>query len=310
MTKNESINEPLNPYARWFMLLWLLAVIIASGFRLAKEPTYREQIEEWHQQRLESLRSENGWLNLAGLYWLKEGVNAVGADPGNDLMFPGGKAPDQLGTFRLAGGEVTFEAAPGQVVQVDGQPVLATKTIFAASQTKPVVLSHGSLRWFVIKRGNRYAIRLRDLESPFLKEFTGIERFPVNEVYRVKARVERPDKPRTIPILDITGQTNQQPLIGTLVFELEGKTHRLDAVGEGGRLFLLFGDETNSHDTYGSGRFLYADMPGADGLTTLDFNKSINPPCAFTPYATCPLPPKQNKLAVAIPAGEKRYGDH
>lgn len=111
--------------------------------------------------------------------------------------------------------------------------------------------------------------------------------------------------------MDVTGQTSQQPLLGTLVFRLHGRTHRLDAVGEGtNKLFILFADETNVTQTYGSGRFLYADLPGADGLTTVDFNQSINPPCAFTPFATCPLPPKQNRLAVAVRAGEKRYGPH
>lgn len=309
--KTNEVHEPLNPYARWFMGLWLLAVLIASGFRLAKEPTYRERIEQWHQKRVESLKSENGWLNLAGLFWLKEGANTVGTDPGNDLTFPSGKAPDQLGTFRLTNGTVTFEAAPGSVVEIDGQPVLTTKTVFSTDQKTPVTLAHGSLRWFVIKRGSRYAIRLRDLRSPFLRSFTNIDRYAVNEAFRVKARLERPSEPRTIPIVDITGQTTQQPLVGTLVFDLGGKTHRLDAVGEGSdKLFILFADETNAHETYGFGRFLYADLPGPDGLTTLDFNQSINPPCAFTPYATCPLPPRHNRLAGAVRAGEKRYGDH
>jgi uncharacterized protein (DUF1684 family) len=163
----------------------------------------------------------------------------------------------------------------------------------------------------VIKRGSRYAVRLRDLESPFLQEFKSIDRFPANEKYRVKAKLEKPVSDRTIPILDVTGQTSQQPLAGTLVFTLEGKTYRLDAVEEGAdRLCILFGDATNSHDTYGSGRFLYADKPDQNGDVELDFNRAINPPCAFTPFATCPLPPKQNKLGVRITAGEKRYGNH
>ena len=301
---------PTNPYARIFFWLWSIVLLISVGFR-TEDPAYREQLDGWHRQRIESLKGENGWLNLAGLFWLNEGVSEAGSDPGNDLTFPTGKSPAQLGVFRLTNGVVAFDPAPGTVVRADGEPVLSTKVIFAPDLAKLVTLAHGSLRWFVIKRGNRYAVRLRDLESPLLSEFTGIDRFPAQETFRVAARLEQPTEPRTIPILDVTGQTAQQPLAGTLVFSLGGQTHRLDAVGEGpDKLFILFGDATNAHETYGAGRFLYADKPGPDGLTTLDFNQSINPPCAFTPFATCPLPPKQNRLAVRIPAGEKMYGHH
>lgn len=306
----EKPTDPINPYSRTFLGLWLLAVVAISGFRVTDEPTYREALNTWHQQRIEALKAETGWLNLAGLFWLKEGANTVGGAPGNALTFPGEKAPAQLGTLRLANSTVTFETAPGELVRAGGEPLTAPTTVFGDDVKEPVTLSYGSLRWFIIKRGDRYAVRLRDLESPDLKRFTGIDRFPADEAFRVKARVEKPDLPRTIPILDVIGQTSQQPLVGTLVFDIGGKTHRLDAIGEGERLFILFGDATNGHDTYGSGRFLYADTPGTDGLTTLDFNRAINPPCAFTTFATCPLPPKQNRLTVAIPAGEKRYGEH
>ena len=302
-------TEPASPYARTFFWLWGLTLLAIAGFR-TEDPSYRQYLDQWHRQRVESLKSENGWLNLAGLFWLKEGRSTVGADPGNDLTFPGGKAPAQLGVIRLTNGVVQFEAAPEVLVQTEGQPVPGEKTVFAPDLAKPVTLAHGSLRWFVIKRGDRYAVRLRDLDSPLLREFSKIDRFPSDDAFRVQAKLERPTEPRTIPILDITGQTSQQPLAGTLVFALGGKTYRLDAVGESSdKLVILFGDGTNTHETYGSGRFLYADKP-VDGLTTLDFNQSINPPCAFTPFATCPLPPKQNRLAVRIPAGEKRYGDH
>jgi hypothetical protein len=313
--ESERSRGPVNPYATAFFWIWGLTCIALAGFR-TDNPTYREELDGWHRQRVESLKGESGWLNLAGLFWLNEGRNEAGTDPGNNLTFPADRAPAQVGTFTLTKGVVTFEAAPGAVVEADGAPVLGTKTIFAPGVTKPITLSHGSLRWFVIKRGERYAVRLRDLNSPLLTTFAGIDRFPADEALRVQARLEKPTTPRTIPILDVTGQIAQQPLLGTLVFELAGQTHRLDAVGEGtNKLFILFGDATNAHETYGSGRFLYADLPvrsdaSADGLTTLDFNRAINPPCAFTPFATCPLPPKQNRLTVAIRAGEKRYGDH
>ena len=293
----------------------LFCLLLSTGFIHSDDPVYTQQLAQWHQKRVASLRSESGWLNLAGLFWLKEGDNSVGGDTGNDLAFPSGKVPNRLGTFHLQNGTVQFEPAPEVVVLTNGagtdaRPLLKAETIFSADSRRPVTLQHGSLRWFVIKRGNKYGVRLRDLESPTLTDFHGIDRFPADESWRVKARLAPPPSPRTIPILDVLGLISQQPLAGTLVFERAGQTYKLDAVSEGEKLFILFGDATNAKDTYGSGRFLYADLPGADGSTTLDFNQAINPPCAFTPFATCPLPPKQNKLAVLINAGEKRYGDH
>ncbi len=305
---NPSI-EPLNAYSRCFFGLWLLAMVASVGWRNADEPSYKAHIEEWHQSRVSSLKSENGWLNLAGLYWLSEGKNSLGRGPDFDLAFPVANAPADLGLLYLEKGEVRFAPNAGAAVSVDGNPVTEPMVIFAPDH-KTTILANGSLRWFVIKRGDKYGVRLRDLDSPLLKEFHGIERYPVDETWRVKARLEAPSSPRTIPIVDVLGLTSQYPLAGTLVFERAGKTYRLDAAGEGPKLFILFGDQTNTHGTYGAGRFLYAEKAGPDGTTTLDFNQAINPPCAFTTFATCPLPPKQNKLVLAVTAGEKRYGDH
>ena len=171
------------------------------------------------------------------------------------------------------------------------------------------MLKHNTLRWFVIKRGERYAIRLRDLESPFLKEFHGIETFIVDSKWKLKAKFV-PTAGKKIAILDITGQTSQQDSPGVLVFTIAGKEYKLDALTEGEEFFIIFGDKTNKKETYGAGRFVYATKPDAEGYTFLDFNKAYNPPCAFTPYATCPLPPKQNLLPIEIKAGEKNYGHH
>jgi len=291
------------------MALGLLTAVALSSFRIADDPVYRQRIDQWHQDRIASLKSENGWLNLAGLFWLTNGKNTLGQGSGFDIAFPTDKATADLGVLYLEKGEVRFTPSRKATVLADGQPIAESLVIFKPNE-KPVTLAYGSLRWFIIKRGDKYGIRLRDLNSPYLSEFRGVERFPVDETWQIKARVETPSTPKTIPILDVLGLTSQQPLAGTLVFERAGKTYRLDAVGEGKKLFILFGDATNAHETYGSGRFLYADQPGPDGTTILDFNQAINPPCAFTPYATCPLPPKQNKLTLAVRAGEKRYGEH
>ncbi|MFD2935669.1 DUF1684 domain-containing protein [Spirosoma flavum] len=301
--------EPLNGYSRCFFGLWLLATMLSVGWRNADEPSYKAQIEEWHQSRVNALKSETGWLNLAGLFWLTGGKNSVGRGPDFDVAFPIANALTDLGSFQLEKGEVRFSPNAKETVSADGKPLTESLVIFAPDK-KPTILAHGSLRWFVIKRGDKYGVRLRDVDSPSLKEFHGIERYPVDETWRVKAHLETPTTPKTIPIVDVLGLTSQQNLAGTLVFERLGKTYHLDAVGEGAKLFILFGDQTNTHGTYGAGRFLYADKAGPDGTTVLDFNQSINPPCAFTTFATCPLPPKQNKLVLAVTAGEKRYGDH
>ncbi|GAB3994452.1 DUF1684 domain-containing protein [Spirosoma daeguense] len=285
-------------------------MIAVAGFRTSDEPSYKAQLEEWYQNRVKSLKSETGWLNLAGLYWLNEGKNTVGRGPDFDVRFPVTDALKELGVLTLKNGQVRFTPNPESAVLADNKPIIESVVIFSPEISKPTVLSHGSLRWFIIKRGDKYGVRLRDLQSPFLTDFHGIDRYPIDETWRVNAKLEVPTEPKTIPITDVLGYTTDTPLAGTVVFERAGKTYRLDAVSEGEKLFIIFGDSTNEHGTYGAGRFLYADKPVSGDQTTLDFNQSINPPCAFTPYATCPLPPKQNKLAVAVAAGEKRYGDH
>lgn len=303
--------KPLNPYLRCFFGLWILVMLATVGFRqIADNPSYKAQLDAWHQKRVNSLKSEDGWLNLAGLFWLNEGRNSLGRGADFDVPFPvSGGTPANLGTFLLQNGEVRFEPKTGADVLADGKLITESLVIFSPN-SQPTVLANGSLRWVVIRRGDKYGVRLRDLDSPSLKEFHTIDRFPVDENWRVKAKLEKPATSQTIPIVNVLGQITPTPLVGTLVFGKAGKTYRLDAVGEGEKLFILFGDATNAHDTYGAGRFLYADKPDSNGTTTLDFNQAINPPCAFTTYATCPLPPKQNKLALAVTAGEKRYGDH
>lgn len=283
--------------------------ILLCSFHLADDPDYREKIDLWHRERVNLLKSENGWLNLAGLFWLKEGKNSLGRGTSFDVAFPTFGSSVNLGTLSLQAGEVQFSPAKEAGISVDGNAITAPLTIFSPNAKLPV-LAQGSLRWFIIKRGNKYGVRLRDLASSQLKEFQGIDRYPTDKTWHITAQLESSNTPKTLPIVDVLGQTSQYPMAGTLVFKRAGQTYRLDAANEGERLFILFGDQTNGHDTYGAGRFLYAAKADSTGRVVLDFNQAINPPCAFTIFATCPLPPPQNKLALAITAGEKRYGDH
>ncbi|RYU93530.1 DUF1684 domain-containing protein [Emticicia agri] len=281
--------------------------LLLSGFTKTSDDTpYQIEIKAWHNQRVENLKKENGWLNLAGLFWLEKGKNAFGNSSTNKIIFPIGKSDDFLGNLILEKGEVFIETTPDKAIYANDEQVTKLK-IFPSE--KPVILKHKSLRWFVIKRGDKYGIRLRDLESPFLKEFSGIETFPVDEKWKVKAKLVK-EANKKIPILDVLGHTNLQDSPGKLVFTIDGKEHSLDALEEGDNLFIIFADKTNKKETYGAGRFVYTPKPDENGVVLLDFNKSINPPCAFTPYATCPLPPKQNTLEIAINAGEKNYRNH
>lgn len=287
--------------------LWVLGVALLNS-SYGSDPKYIEEIKNWQKERIESLKKEDGWLNLAGLYWLRPGSNTFGAEASNQLVFPKGKSAPQLGRLILENDEVWVESNPKSELWEGGNRVEKLK-IFS-TDTKPLILRHGSLRWFVIKRGEKYGIRLRDLEHPNLSSFAGIESYAIDSKWRVEAKLEKFPEEKKIPITDVLGQTSMQPSSGALVFTLKGKTYRLDPIDEGDQFFILFGDKTNAKHTYQSGRFLYAQKPVAGSNTViLDFNKAYNPPCAFTEFATCPLPPAQNVLNVAIQAGEKRYGE-
>jgi len=270
---------------------------------------YSQEIIQWQQKRNAYQVSEEGWVNLAGLFWFKEGINTFGSGTSNDFVFPEGKIPERAGFFLLKQGIVTLEGAEGLAFSVNGKS--ATSDIVYHPDSSSRVVEYGPLRWFIIKRDEKIGIRLRDLDHPYLKEFKGIEYFDIDTAWRLEGRVEWADSSRTIEVTNVLGQTMQQRSVGTLIFNWHGNEYRLDALDEGGdEFFVIFGDETNAHETYGAGRYMYVPLPDESNKVIIDFNKAYNPPCAFTEFATCPLPPKQNVLPIAIPAGEKNYGTH
>lgn len=296
---------------RIFVGLVLSLVILSCTTRTQEASpldiaAYKAGIEAWHQERIESLKGNNGWLNLAGLFWLKDGASTFGSDDSNDLVFPKDKIAGKAGVFLLQNGIVTMTSLPEVEILANEQPVKSA-VVFHPDSTRQPKLTYESLQWFIIKRDDQYGIRLRDLKSRAVEEFHGIDRYEVDPGFRVVARLEVPPVARKIDITNVLGQTTAQDSPGTLVFTLGEKEYRLDALVEGEELFVIFGDPTNNEETYPSGRYVYANLPDADGKTILDFNKAYNPPCAFTPFATCPLPPSQNVLPIAITAGEKNY---
>lgn len=287
------------------LLLTMLCLTIQWNLLLAQQG-FQQETDAWHARRVAALKAEDGWVNLAGLHWLSEGLQSFGSDASREIVLPPGRIAANAGTFERQGNVVIMRSAESSGIRVNGRST-RVDTVFSPSLSVAPTCAAGSLRWTIIQRGDRIGIRVRDLEHPALKSFKGVDRFPADTIWRVTARLVTDPYTRSIPITNVLGQTTQTPLAGRLHFNLNGRPMVLDALKEGDELFIIFGDETSGSETYPAGRFLYAPMPGADGLTVLDFNRAINPPCAFTPYATCPLPPRQNVLTVAVRAGEKDH---
>jgi|CXWL01.1.fsa_nt_gi uncharacterized protein (DUF1684 family) len=279
----------------------------ASAPAPVHDPELEVDVLAWRAERKAGLEQPDSWLTLVGLYWLKPGEATLGSDPSSTHVFPP-KAPDRVGTIRLEGDRLTLRPAPRAGVRVEGEAV-GTTELATDADGPPTVVDVGSLHFFAIDRGGKIGLRLRDSESSALMAFKGLDYFAVDAGWRLEARIEKSDPPKSIKVPNVLGQVSDMPSPGTLVFERAGRTFRLDPVIEEGddQLFVIFGDLTNGKATYGGGRFLYADPPDADGRVILDFNRAYNPPCVFTPFATCPLPPPGNQLDVAVEAGEKRF---
>jgi uncharacterized protein (DUF1684 family) len=289
-----------------------MAAAVAPASVATPDPAYRAGIETWRAQREARLKSDGGWLQVVGLFWLKPGATSFGTDPGNGIVLPAGSAPPRAGVFDLQGGKTTVRLEPGVDATVDGKPITVRELRPDVPGPADVVKLGPRLTLHVIERGGRYGIRLKDTQSALLKEFTGLRWFPVREEYRIDARFVPYDPPKKIPVPNILGQVEELPSPGYVAFTVGGREVRLDPVLEepgAEELFFIFRDQTAGKETYPAGRFLYTPMP-RDGVVALDFNKAYSPPCAFTPYATCPLPPKQNRLPVRIDAGEMYSGHH
>ena len=294
------------------ILTFLFLIILASTN--AQKNLYLEELKQWDGARIAALKDPNGWLNLEGLFWFKKGVNSFGSAKENELVYDNTAFPKHLGDFIYEDGKVYWKDAATEKITIKdnaGLVIANAETLNLLTATEGKYLSQWKdFVWVVIQREDKVGVRFRNLKAKTLLEFKGIERFPVDARWRIKAKVI-PQNQNPLMIMNVLGQNTAQKHGGQLVFEIEGKTYRLDAIDEGGvRLFVTFADVTSGKTTYGSGRFIELDKPDADGYTYIDFNKAYNPPCAFTEFATCPLPPPQNRMSIAIPAGEKKYGQH
>jgi hypothetical protein len=263
---------------------------------------HQAQVEAWRAARDARLRTREGWLALVGLSWLTPGENHVGAHPSSYVVLHGHEIPPRVGSIWLEDGQARFEPHAG----VDLPATILHDDIGGA----PTLLELGSVCFNLIKRGERFGVRVRDGAAPALGSFAGLEHFPIDPSWRVTARLEPAAPEATIEVEDITGARSRDRTPGSVVFEREGQTWRIEALpgdDEGETLWLIFGDATNGTETYAGGRFVYTEAVAPDGTVVVDFNLAYNPPCVFSPYATCPLPPPQNRLGRRIEAGEKGW---
>lgn len=268
--------------------------------------SFSKSEKEWRAERVESMKSDSSWLTVIGLYWLVEGENGFGTRKDQQVVLPVHSTVERAGVFTLRDGKVHFKMARAQRALLEDKPLMEGELLLGQ------VLTHNHLRMFLLERGGKLALRVRDLRSPGFLEFEALSFFKPKDKYVVDAQFEAYDEPQTLSISTIINTEIELLVPGKLKFTLKGKEMELfPTLGtlEDEQFFIMFKDETSAVSTYGGGRFLYMPKP-IDGKVTLNFNRAINPPCAYTNYATCPIPPERNWLNLSIEAGERVYKDH
>jgi len=276
-----------------------VATLLLSSCATQPDPKFVADVQKWRAERETRLRADDGWLTLVGLFWIEEGVSKIGSDPGSDVPLPA-PLPKELGSIVLTKGEARFEPTRG----------VALKPTVLHDDNKPnyEVVTLDSVSFYLIERGGRYGIRVKDTKSPARVKFAGLDWYTPDATWSVEAKLT--PAPHKVTFDTEVGIKQDGDSPGYLEFDRAGQHYKLEPVTEDGELFLVIRDATSGKTTYAASRFLYASLPDKDGHTRLDFNKAYNPPCVFTAYATCPLPPQMNRLTVPIEAGEKKYNGH
>ena len=280
-------------------------VFLSALLLLASTPGYQDEIVKWREKREATLKAEDGWLSVAGLFWLKDGYNRIGASPTASIRLPRGAA--NVAVITIHTDRVLHLAVnPGAAVTVNGKPVTSAELQSDQNGAAPDIIGIGNVKLFIVHRGNRNAVRLKDPEAKARREFAGLHWFPVQPDWKIEAKFVTYPQPKKLVFDTIVGEKEEEMSPGYAEFQKGGQQVRLEATTEGDSLFFVFRDNTAGKSTYPAARFLYSAMP-KNGKVTLDFNRAYNPPCAFTSFATCPLPTPQNRLTIDIPAGEKMY---
>ena len=305
-------RQPINTKQEMKKILYTLLLLnFFFSTQAQKTNSYTRSINDWHKARIADLKTPNGWLNLEGLFWLHKGTNTLGKKEGSDCRYENAAFPAVLGSFIYEGDSVLWINSANNAIKVNGVLVNGTKPVKVFNkEEQAITMSWSHYTWTIIKREDKVGVRFRNLEAKTLTGFKGIERFTIDSSWRIKATMVAASQ-NVLMITNVLGQTTATKTAGKLLFTIDNKEYSLDVIDEGGpNLFIVFADETSGKTTYGAGRFIDIPKPDALGNTEIDFNKAYNPPCAFTAFATCPLPPAQNRLKVPIPAGEKNYGNH
>jgi uncharacterized protein (DUF1684 family) len=294
---------------KYLGFLFFFATIISACSNMSNnhDQVYLDSVADWKAKRDSALRDPSGWLSLSGLFWLQPGKNTFGSANDNQLVFPE-KFPDYCGTFTLTDRSVSIQINEG--VPITGA---ANNSLLASDKTgAPTIVNYQTANFYIIERGDAIGIRMKDSLNPPLVNFEGMDYFPVDPKYALKATFEPYPQPKVSTLINVFGMEEEVTVLGKLAFEWEGKTYRLDAIDDGSEpFFVIFADQTSAVETYGGGRYMYIDRP-VEGSSTvdLDFNKAYNPPCVFTEFATCLLPTPENKLLFMVKAGELTYGNH
>ena len=306
-----------NYYLRHFVTVFLFAAMLGSFLfalplladqsagSFQQGENHQQTIKAWRTNRHERLVQPSGWLTLVGLEWLKDGENSVGSAKDNDIQLTGG--PAHWGSVFLQNDVLRFVSSDIDNVSINGDSLQQAELV-ADNKGKPTLVVSGSLSFYTIFRGS-YALRIKDSQAKALLNFEGVGNYPIDESWRINGRFIRADEGASIEIINVLGQVSESPVFGTFEFDMDGKTHSLLGLGDENseELWFIFADRTSGHGTYGAGRFLYSDAMPENGRLTVDFNKAYNPPCAFNPYSTCPLPPQRNRMNLMVTAGEKDF---
>jgi uncharacterized protein (DUF1684 family) len=272
------------------------------------DPAFVAGQEAWRAERRASLLAPDGWASLVGLHWIELPAHYLGSGAGNGIRLA--KGPEKLGLLQQQGGRVWLTPDRDAGLSVDGKPAKARFELQPDTSPSPVLVRFdgGKGQLALIERHGRKALRVRHADAATRTGLGPLPYWTPDPAWRIEARFIAHPPGRTIPIMDISSRQAPQPNPGVVEFEQGGAKHRLEALeGENGGLFLVFADRTSGHQSYGAGRYLYTDAPDADGRVVLDFNRAFNPPCVFTDFATCPLPPPENRLDLAVAAGEQKY---
>ena len=287
---------------RRLQIVAALTVFLAAATTVIAQD-YETEINLWRTDREARLTAEDGWLTVAGLFFLTEGTSSFGKSPLNDIVLTSG--PEMAGLFTLRDGSISVEALKGQTLSVDGKDVgSATLWPFEGNETPTVTI--GALTLFGHYSGDRLAIRMRDRDSEIRRDFTGLRWFSPDESYRVRGTFIPHEEPRIVELPNILGDVETFRSSGAVKLTVHGQELTMTTIDSGNRLWFIFRDLTSGKETYPAARFLYAPAP-QEGTTVVDFNQAYNPPCAFNPHTTCPLPPLENRLPIRIEAGELDY---